>query len=54
MKNILGLPCEQCGVPTASVKTHIKSCMSCGHEVHVLFPNGKIKEGPMYCNNCNP
>ncbi|MFM7467415.1 MAG: DUF6671 family protein [Crocinitomicaceae bacterium] len=28
--------------------------MSCGHEEHVLFPNGKIKEGPMYCNNCNP
>ncbi len=53
-KSLQGLPCEQCGVPTASVKTHIKSCMSCGHEEPILFPNGKIKEDPMYCNNCNP
>lgn len=53
-KSLQGLPCEQCGFPTDSVKTHIKNCMSCGHEEPILFPNGKNKEDPMYCNNCNP
>jgi hypothetical protein len=53
-KSLQGLPCEQCEFPTASVKAHIKTCGCCGHEESVVFPNGKMKEDPMYCNNCNP
>ncbi len=51
---ICGLPCAWCGAPTASVKSHIYSCESCGHTSEKPFPYGKTKEDPSYCNSCNP
>jgi hypothetical protein len=49
-----GLPCSLCHCPTRSIRSHLYRCQRCnhGHEIH--FPNGKMKEDPMYCDYCNP
>ncbi len=49
-----GLPCEWCNSPTESILCSILVCDFCQHEVVNRNPNGKIKEDPMYCSNCNP
>lgn len=49
-----GLPCESCGMPTASTLKHLYRCQHCGHSSEHLYPRGKKKESPMYCSFCNP
>jgi hypothetical protein len=49
-----GLPCEQCGMATASVLFAMYTCDHCNFEKREHFPNGKETENPMYCNYCNP
>lgn len=49
-----GLPCEWCNSPTESILCSIHICEFCQHEVVNGNPNGKSKEDPMYCLNCNP
>lgn len=49
-----GLPCEWCGSPTNSTKSHIYQCQKCNFELEKLFPNDKKTEDPMYCDRCNP
>lgn len=49
-----GLPCGLCGFPTKSVIVHEFGCQFCNHTSEALYPNGKKKEDPMYCSNCNP
>jgi hypothetical protein len=49
-----GLPCEWCGLPTNSTKSHIYQCQKCNFELEKLFPNDKKTEDPMYCDRCNP
>ena len=49
-----GLPCEWCGSPTNSTKSHIYQCQKCKFELEKLFPNDKKTEDPMYCDRCNP
>jgi hypothetical protein len=53
-KSTSGLACDQCGLPTASIKTQIHSCEFCKHIEEIHFPQGKKTEDAMYCNNCNP
>jgi hypothetical protein len=49
-----GLPCEWCGSPTNSTKSHIYKCQKCNFEQENMFPNNKKTEDPMYCDYCNP
>jgi hypothetical protein len=49
-----GLPCEWCGSPTNSTKSHIYQCQKCNFEQEKMFPNDKKTEDPMYCDRCNP
>lgn len=49
-----GLPCERCGMPTASIKSHLYACVHCSHQEERTHPSGKTTEDPMYCSFCNP
>jgi hypothetical protein len=49
-----GLPCQWCDSPTSSILYSIHVCEVCQHEEIKSNPNGKTKEDPMYCSNCNP
>jgi len=49
-----GLPCELCGFPTRSILSYIHTCLKCNFKKEEKFPNGKVKEDPMYCDVCNP
>ncbi len=49
-----GLPCESCGMPTASTLKYLYRCQHCSHSSEHLYPRGKKKESPMYCSFCNP
>ena len=49
-----GLPCEQCNLPTRSALKHIYKCKKCNHEQLKLYPHGKTKEEPTFCDFCNP
>ena len=49
-----GLPCEWCGSPTNSTKSHIYKCQNCNFEQENMFPNNKKTEDPMFCDYCNP
>jgi len=47
-----GLPCEDCGAPTAEIAAHIWSCLACSHrEQRPLAPRGA---DPARCTRCNP
>ncbi len=49
-----GLPCELCGAPTKSTLFHVYACQKCSFRQDKMYPNGKTKESPMYCDRCNP
>ncbi len=49
-----GLPCNDCGAPTASTYSLVYECVHCAHRSEVKYPHGKNTEDPMYCNYCNP
>lgn len=49
-----GLPCQQCGFPTGSTKSHIYTCVKCSYTEEKKYPNNKQTEDPMYCDICNP
>ncbi len=49
-----GLPCEICNFPTRSTISYFYTCKKCGYAKEEIYPNGKKKEDPMYCDMCNP
>ena len=49
-----GLPCEVCGLPSKSILYTVFVCLKCNHTEKKMFPLGKEKENPMYCDFCNP
>lgn len=49
-----GLPCEQCGWPTASTRAYLHTCWACAHSQSGPRPDGKRHEEPLHCGNCNP
>lgn len=49
-----GLVCSLCGSPTHSVRSYIYVCAHCAFTKEELYPHGKEKEDPGYCNVCNP
>ena len=50
----LGLPCENCGLPTQGTLSYDYTCAKCGFVKTKVFPNNKYSENPMYCSFCNP
>lgn len=50
----VGLPCQQCHLPTKSTLSYIYACLACGHQEEKKYPHAKIWEDPMYCDFCNP
>ncbi|QCK16721.1 DUF6671 family protein [Mangrovivirga cuniculi] len=48
-----GLPCSQCGCPTAGIKTYIYSCSKCDYTSRKTNLHKKL-EDPVYCQLCNP
>lgn len=51
---LTGLPCEQCGWPTQSVRSYLRTCNGCGFEDAESRPDRRTTEEPMHCGNCNP
>ena len=49
-----GLPCSLCGSSTNSTLAHLYVCQKCNHKKKQLYPNGKEKEEPTFCDYCNP
>lgn len=49
-----GLVCSLCGTPTNSVRSYIYVCAHCAFTKEEMYPHGKEKEDPGYCNVCNP
>lgn len=49
-----GLRCSLCGTPTRSTLAYIYGCTQCNYKEEKLYPKGKEKEDPMYCDVCNP
>ncbi|MDG5785972.1 hypothetical protein QA612_00610 [Evansella sp. AB-P1] len=49
-----GLPCQLCGFPTETVRSHIYECNKCGYEKENLYPNREEYADPTYCRICNP
>jgi hypothetical protein len=50
----VGLPCQQCHLPTKSTLSYIYACLACGHQEEKKYPHAKTWEDPMYCDFCNP
>lgn len=47
-----GLPCSDCGRPTALIKLSTKTCLKCHHSI--TTPSEKITANPSECEFCNP
>jgi hypothetical protein len=54
VKNLKGLPCELCGIPTQVTRAHVYRCDRCDFYQEIPFPNGLQRADPMYCSYCNP
>lgn len=50
----IGLPCDQCSLPTRSTQSYSYTCKNCKYTLEDLYPNGKKTEEPLYCDYCNP
>jgi hypothetical protein len=49
-----GLPCSWCAGPTTSTLYYVYECKLCSFSEEKMFPHGKEKEEPTYCDYCNP
>lgn len=49
-----GLPCRDCGTPTAGVRRIRRDCWSCHHQSFEPRTDGRTSEDPQFCPNCNP
>jgi hypothetical protein len=49
-----GLVCEICNSPTHSILSLSYQCQKCFYQTTILYPKGKTKEDPTFCDICNP
>lgn len=49
-----GLPCSWCSLPTHSTLSYLYRCNKCSFTEEKLFPHGRTREDPRYCDMCNP
>ncbi|MHB1656257.1 MAG: DUF6671 family protein [Burkholderiales bacterium] len=52
MEHVPGLPCEDCGMPTAETLADIYRCVRCGHQLTMKRPEKTAAAGR--CSFCNP
>lgn len=50
----LGLPCENCGLPTQQVYATIWKCAKCNFVKEEIYPQGNTTADATYCSFCNP
>jgi hypothetical protein len=51
---VAGLPCEECGAPTAMVAREVWGCASCGHREERPRRDGRTAAPAGNCPECNP
>lgn len=51
-ERVLGLPCENCGIPTREALADIYHCVRCDYQVKTACPEKKAQAG--HCEFCNP
>jgi hypothetical protein len=49
-----GLPCAECGAPTETPLSYTYACRKCNHSVEARYPENRIAEEALFCNECNP
>lgn len=49
-----GLPCSECGTPTASIRLHVHGCLLCEFRDERGRPDGRLTEEAYFCSWCNP
>lgn len=49
-----GLPCAVCGAPTETAHAYIHKCNKCNHSVENPYPENRLAEEALFCNECNP
>ncbi len=54
MRSEAGLPCAECGAPTALARSLISGCAACPHEVPGPRSDGRTHASPAECPECNP
>ena len=54
LRHETGLPCEDCGTPTALVRRRVSGCTLCRHEDHAPRHDGRLAASPAECPECNP
>lgn len=53
VENIVGLPCESCGLPTNEIRAQVYGCLRCSHRtIQPIKDRSYAKAG--CCNYCNP
>lgn len=53
-RSLKGLPCSDCGTPTALVKAEIHGCARCGHVRMMPRADDRSAAAPGECPCCNP
>jgi len=54
VRSVRGLPCADCGAPTALVKAIASACPRCSHTVIEGRSDGLASASPAQCPECNP
>jgi hypothetical protein len=49
-----GLPCSDCGAPTAMIRAEIHACTACGAREARPRGDGRTHADPAHCDLCNP
>lgn len=53
-RQVRGLPCSDCALPTAWISREIWTCQCCQHEEDRPSPDGLLQASPSHCEICNP
>ena len=54
LRSEAGLRCEDCGAPTALVRSIVHGCARCSHEERTPRNDGRNAASPAECPECNP
>jgi len=54
VKNIQGLICAVCGMPTQNTLAYRYGCKKCGFFQEKMYPKGQKVADPQFCESCNP
>ena len=54
LHTVSGLPCSDCGTPTALIRAEVHGCTACGQTETRPRPDGRTSADPAACPLCNP